>query len=233
MDYFDLVVVSARKPAFWKETRPAELLPEQTKAFTGGNARWLEAQLQAYGEEVMYVGDHIYGDILRSKKHVSWHTLLLIPELGSILEQLEKQASELQDFLHLETLRRKTEIRTSLLEDRLRRNREHRRLLAPRLSPEALLALDREARQLEEALKIANIGMEAQKKALDELDHGLESAFNPNWGNIFRDGYDQTRFADQIQQYACAYTGRISNLYLVDPTTALYAPVPTLPHERI
>ena len=232
-DYFDLVVVSARKPGFWQETLPAEPIPGQTMAFTGGNAHWMEDQLQAFGEEVLYVGDHIYGDILRSKKHVSWHTMLLIPELGSTLEQLEEQAGELQDFLHLETLRRKAEIRASLLADMLRRNREHRSILATRLSPEALLALDQEARQLGDAAKNAEIGMEAQKKVLDELDQGLESAFNANWGNIFRDGYEQTRFADQIQQYACAYTGRISNLYLVDPTAALYAPVPTLPHERI
>jgi HAD superfamily 5'-nucleotidase-like hydrolase len=232
-DYFDLVVVSARKPVFFQEPQEPVLLPGQTKAFSGGNGHWLEQQLGAFGEEIMYVGDHIYGDILRSKKHVSWHTLLLIPELGITLEQLDEQASELQDFLHLETIRRKTEIRASLLEDMLRRNREHRHLLAARLSPEALQALDQEARGLEEVLENANLGMEAQKKALEDLDHGLESAFNSNWGSIFRDGYDQTRFADQIQQYACAYTGRISNLYLVDPTAALYAPVPTLPHERI
>jgi len=232
-DYFDLVVVAARKPVFFQEPVEAVPLAGQAKAFEGGHAQWLEHELGAFGEEVMYIGDHIYGDILRSKKHVSWHTLLLIPELGSTLEQLEQQAGELQEFVQVETLRRKAEIRASLLEDMLRRNREHRRLLVSRLSPEALKALDHEAKRLEALVENAKIGMEAQKKLLDALDHGLESAFNANWGNIFRDGYDQTRFADQIQQYACAYTGRISNLYLVDPTAALYAPVPTLPHERI
>jgi HAD superfamily 5'-nucleotidase-like hydrolase len=233
IDYFDLVVVSAMKPAFFQESLAPENCPGQTKAFTGGNALWLEHQLQAFGEEVMYVGDHIYGDILRSKKNVSWHTLLLIPELASTLEQLEDQAGELQDFVRFETSRQKSELRLSLLEDSLRRNQEHRRLLAARLSPEALHALDQEATQLRSAAGATQEQMEAEKRALDELDDRLESAFNPNWGSIFRDGYQQTRFADQIQQYACAYTGRISNLYLVDPTTALYAPVPTLPHERI
>jgi len=153
--------------------------------------------------------------------------------LASTLEQLEEQAGELQDFVRFENIRRKSEVRLSLLEDNLRRNHEHRRLLAPRLSREALLALDHEAARLREEVAAAQVDMEAEKKVLAQLDDRLESAFNPNWGSIFRDGYQQTRFADQIQQYACAYTGRISNLYLVDPTTALYAPVPTLPHERI
>jgi len=233
IDYFDLVVTSAMKPGFFQEANPPQALPGQDKAFMGGNALWLEDSLQSFGEEVMYVGDHIYGDILRSKKNVSWHTLLLIPELASTLEQLEEQAGELQDFVRFETIRRKSEQRLSLLEDTLRRNHEHRRLLAPRLSPEALLAMDQEAARLKEEVEASKMRMEVEKKVLTELDERLESAFNSTWGSIFRDGYQQTRFADQIQQYACAYTGRISNLYLVDPTTALYAPVPTLPHERI
>ncbi|MDR3672110.1 MAG: HAD-IG family 5'-nucleotidase [Holophaga sp.] len=233
IDYFDLVVVSASKPGFFQETLPPQPLPGQSKAFMGGNALWLEDNLQSFGEEVMYVGDHIYGDILRSKKNVSWHTMLLIPELASTLEQLEEQAGELQDFVRFETIRRKSEQHLSLVEDSLRRNHEHRRLLAPRLSREALLALDQEAARLKDEAEAAKTRMETEKKVLVELDDRLESAFNSTWGSIFRDGYQQTRFADQIQQYACAYTGRISNLYLVDPTTALYAPVPTLPHERI
>lgn len=232
-DYFDLVVVSARKPLFFQEAPPAEPLPGQGEAYTGGNALWLEDRLGAHGEEILYVGDHIYGDILRSKKHVSWHTMLLIPELAYTLERLEEQATELQEFVQLESLRRKAEIRLSLVEDGFRKNREHRRILAARLSPEALKALDREAGHLREEVAEAEKNMETQKISLNGLDQRLELAFNPHWGSIFRDGYEQTRFADQIQQYACAYTGRISNLYLVDPTTALYAPVPTLPHERI
>jgi FMN phosphatase YigB (HAD superfamily) len=233
IDYFDLVVTSACKPGFFQEALAPVQLAGQTKAFMGGNALWMEDNLQAFGEEVMYVGDHIYGDILRSKKNVSWHTMLLIPELASTLEQLEEQAGELQDFVRFETIRRKSEVHLSLLQDTLRRNHEHRRLLAPRLSPEALMAMDQEAARLKEEVEASKMRMAVEKKVLVELDHRLESAFNPTWGSIFRDGYQQTRFADQIQQYACAYTGRISNLYLVDPTTALYAPVPTLPHERI
>lgn len=232
-DYFDLVVVAARKPAFFLETPPAEPLPGQKAAYNGGNALWMEELLDARGEQILYVGDHIYGDILRSKKNVSWHTMLLIPELASTLEQLEKQASELQDFLRLEAARRKSEIRASLMENLYKRNREHRHLLAPRLSPEALKALDLEGGLLKTEVEANRSVAETQGREIAQMDAHLESTFNARWGSIFRDGYDQTRFADQIQTYACAYTGRISNLYLVDPTTALYAPVPTLPHERI
>jgi HAD superfamily 5'-nucleotidase-like hydrolase len=232
-DYFDLVVVSSRKPVFFLERPPAEPLPGQKAAYSGGNAIWMEELLDARGEEILYVGDHIYGDILRSKKNVSWHTMLLIPELAWQLEQLEEQATELQDFLRLESGRRKSEIRASLLENLYKRNREHRHLLAARVSHEALQALDLEARLMKSEIDASRKLTEAQALEIARLDARLESTFNLRWGSIFRDGYEQTRFADQIQTYACAYTGRISNLYLVDPSTALYAPVPTLPHERV
>ena len=232
-DYFDLVVTSSRKPVFFEQPQEALPTPGHPKAFTGGNAAWLEQQLEAFGEEILYVGDHIYGDILRSKKNVSWRTLLLIPELGTALQRLEERAEDLQDYLRSETLRRREGQQAAFLRDRLSRNREHRHLLAARLSPEALRAMDHEAALLRDELAAAAARLEAQEGLATGLDRRLEEAFNVRWGSIFRDGYEQTRFADQIQQYACAYTGRISNLYHLDPTAALYAPVPTLPHERI
>ncbi|MBI4911938.1 MAG: HAD-IG family 5'-nucleotidase [Acidobacteria bacterium] len=232
-DYFDLVVVSSRKPAFFTEEPLPEALEGHPRAFSGGNAHWLEAQLGAQGEELLYVGDHIYGDILRSKKSLSWRTMLLIPELGEALQRLEECAEELLELMKAETVRRRALRQGAMLRDLLKRNREHRHLLAQRLSPEALRALDLEARSLEADAQGQTLRVRVQEELIAGLTERLERAFNHNWGSIFRDGYEQTRFADQIQQYACAYTGRISNLYMVDPESTLYAPVPMLPHERV
>lgn len=232
-DHFDLVVTSARKPLFFEEPLPAEPRPDHPRAFAGGHAAWLEEHLGARGDQILYVGDHIYGDILRSKKNVSWRTLLLIPELGWTLQRLEDLADDLQLFLRTETQRRRNEMHLSLLEDKRRRNRELRQELGARLSPEALHALDHEAAHLHEAQKEAAQRLERQTHLAETLGQRLNAAVNPRWGSIFREGHEPTRFADQIQQYACAYTGRISNFYLVDPRVAIYAPVPTLPHERL
>ena len=232
-DYFDLVVVSACKPTFFMEEPLPEPLEGHPAAFKGGNAHWLETQLDALGEEILYVGDHIYGDILRSKKNLSWRTMLLIPEMGEALQRLEECAEDLFELMKAETLRRRGLRRAALLRDQLKRNREHRHLLAQRLSAEALRALDQEARLLDDEGSAQALRILTQEELIMGLNDRLDGAFNHQWGSIFRDGYDQTRFADQIQQYACAYTGRISNLYMVDPESTLYAPVPTLPHERI
>ena len=46
------------------------------------------------GAQVLYVGDHIYGDILRSKKTLGWRTMLVVPELAHEMECLERAVEE-------------------------------------------------------------------------------------------------------------------------------------------
>jgi predicted HAD superfamily phosphohydrolase YqeG len=36
--------------------------------------------------KVLYVGDHIFADVVRSKKALGWRTLLVVPELDAELE---------------------------------------------------------------------------------------------------------------------------------------------------
>lgn len=103
--YFDFIIVDARKPLFFGEgtiLRQVDsktgalrigthiedfcgpLLPDQI--FSGGNCDTLTKLMGARGRDVLYVGDHIYGDILRSKKIRGWRTFLVVPELQRELE---------------------------------------------------------------------------------------------------------------------------------------------------
>eukprot|EP00889_Picochlorum_renovo_P006673 jgi/Picre1/33703/NNA_001182.t1 len=66
------------------------------------------------GGEVLYVGDHIYGDVLRSKKDLGWRTLLVIPELET---ELHKMASLQSQFEELSRLRQQR----SAIDDQLQR----------------------------------------------------------------------------------------------------------------
>ena len=67
----------------------------------------------SYNKEVLYVGDHIFGDILKSKKVRGWRTFLVIPELSqelmvwtdkkqlfSTLEDLDYQIGELYRWVY-------------------------------------------------------------------------------------------------------------------------------------
>lgn len=41
--------------------------------------------MKIYDQEVLYVGDHIFGDILKTKKVRGWRTFLVVPELAQEL----------------------------------------------------------------------------------------------------------------------------------------------------
>jgi len=68
----------------------------------------LSEMMGSRGSDVLYVGDHIFGDILKSKKIRGWRTFLVVPEitrelhvwtdkcqLFEKLQQLESQIGEL------------------------------------------------------------------------------------------------------------------------------------------
>ena len=99
-NYFDIIVVSAGKPEFFTEERPfveldAEGLPivrsadgrpadapfARGRIYSGGNIRDFQERARASGDRVLFVGDHIYGDMLRSRKSSNWRTAMVLQEL--------------------------------------------------------------------------------------------------------------------------------------------------------
>src|SRR5277367_4457275 len=78
-DLFDVLIVSARKPEFFQLRSPLfEVVSEEGLlrpalalreggAFYGGHAGLVESHLGMSGDEILYVGDHIYGDVKVSK----------------------------------------------------------------------------------------------------------------------------------------------------------------------
>ncbi|KRZ56965.1 Cytosolic purine 5'-nucleotidase, partial [Trichinella nativa] len=49
--------------------------------YAGGSSEVFSKLVGARGREVLYLGDHIFGDVLRSKKGRGWRTFLVVPEL--------------------------------------------------------------------------------------------------------------------------------------------------------
>lgn len=55
----------------------------------------------AKGKDVLYVGDHIFGDILKSKKIRGWRTFLVVPEL---VQELHVWTEKCSLFTKLQSL---------------------------------------------------------------------------------------------------------------------------------
>lgn len=64
------------------------------KRFSAGSSDIICDLLDIKGKEILYVGDHIFGDILKSKKRQGWKTFLVVPELTKELQVWEEKRSE-------------------------------------------------------------------------------------------------------------------------------------------
>jgi HAD superfamily 5'-nucleotidase-like hydrolase len=244
-NYFDFVVTGAAKPAFFSGTAKfLEVDPtsdedriigeasglERLKVYQGGNLEDFERMTGFTGENVLYIGDHIYGDILKSKKSSLWRTCMIVQELEEEINYTDSRKEEISRLSEIELLRarlddelnlRKTQL--NVLERRLERNGldSRTRSEAEAERRRAKLELDKIRRALREAVDIA-----------DTLERDVEEGFNPFWGLLFKEAHDNSRFGEQVEQYACLYTSRVSNFLHYSPMQYYRSPRSLMPHER-
>ena len=112
---FDIVIVGARKPAFFTQKSPlfevvddAGLLrPHIGKlrdggAYLGGSAATVEQHLGLSGDDILYVGDHIYADVHVTQRLLRWRTALVVRELEqdlAAIESFEKEHRRLNEAM--------------------------------------------------------------------------------------------------------------------------------------
>jgi 5'-nucleotidase len=127
--YFDYTLVDARKPLFFGEGTVMRRVNietgklsighhigniETSAVYSGGNCDVFSKLIGTKGGNVLYVGDHIFGDVLKSKKLKGWKTFLIIPELKDELnvwttkkdlyDKLQNFDVELADlYLHMDS----------------------------------------------------------------------------------------------------------------------------------
>jgi 5'-nucleotidase len=214
-DYFDLVVCFARKPGFFlkgKDGVPVgrdehPLMPNRRgHCYVGGDSFFLEKKLGLGGDDILYFGDHTYGDILRSKKSVGWRTAMIVPEVEEEVSALLPLRGQWQELAHVE----------DALESLLLARDHHKALGAKSLD-----YLNEVGDRISSLL-----GRRAN------LQRTLKASFNPHWQSVFREGRAASRFGRQTLEFACIYTSRVSN-FLSYPSDKFFSrPVEVLPHER-
>jgi HAD superfamily 5'-nucleotidase-like hydrolase len=244
-NYFDFVVTSSAKPAFFTERRPfVELDPsteagtalgeatslERGKVYAGGNLFAFEQLTGFGGDTILYVGDHIYGDILRSKKSSLWRTCMIVQELEDEIAYSESRAREIAQLSELEHARARLDdevnVRKGLLGGIERR-------LERRDTPAAQRTqLEEERRRLKGELEKLRRALKESAELADVLEQEVEEGFNPYWGLLFKEGNENSRFGEQVEVYACLYTSRVSNFLYYSPTNYFRSPRELMPHEQ-
>ena len=213
-ELFDLVVVESRKPAFFRKNTPfieldgegRELteveVPQWGGLYKGGSREHLMKLLGEPGEQVLYVGDHIYGDVVSSKLSSTWRTALVVSELE---EELVTRRLLGQEVHHLAVLRSEV-IRLGQRMDDLgdvlvlyKEANGRRPSAGPALAPtqELLADLKKEHRVM--------------RRQVGRLQGRISRAINPYWGSLFKQGDSKSLFGNQVHDFACVYTSRVSN----------------------
>jgi len=97
---FEFVITASRKPSFFYQHNPLKdehgLPASELKGFLeGGSAQFISEKLEVRPDEILYIGDHIYGDIVKLKKSCAWRTALVIDEMDAEIRGL-RQARPIQ-----------------------------------------------------------------------------------------------------------------------------------------
>jgi len=230
-DLFQIIIVGARKPYFFTTDQPFfEIANEEGvlkphrgrlkkgKAYLGGAARALEKDLKLSGDEILYVGDHMFGDVHVTKNVSRWRTALILRELEDEIQAIEDFKTDQQQLLRLMKEKQQLEDRYCSVKLTLQRMQES----------SGTKVLDKE---LEKEMREIRSSLEALDKEISPLAQRNAELNNKIWGLLMRAGNDKSYLAYQVERYADIYTSRVSNLMWITPFAYLRPPRGSMPHD--
>lgn len=222
-DVFAFVIVDAKKPGFFfSETPFLRLNPRNGQTlehsgqltpgtYSGGNADRFTSDLGLEPDEILYIGDHIYGDIVRLKKDCAWRTALVVEELDEEIKNLKKARPTIQMINKLMDKKIPLEIQIDNL-----------------ISKKIESGKDVHDKQIDALIKKST---EIDKK-IGPLISKQSKLFNPYWGEVMRVGIEESYFAYQVERFACIYMARLGYLFNMSPRTYFRSMKRPLPHEQ-
>ncbi|KAE8683382.1 HAD-superfamily hydrolase isoform 3 [Hibiscus syriacus] len=214
-DLFDMVIVSARKPEFFQMSHPLYevvtsegLMRPCFKArtgglYSGGSAQMVENFLNIHGDEILYVGDHIYTD---------YNALILSRGHRATVIELINQKEVVGDLFN--------QLRLAL----------QRRIKGR--PAQTLAATNMDDRELTESMQKLLIVMQRLDEKIAPLLEADGELFNKRWGFLSRAGlWDKSHLMRQIEKYADIYTSRVSNFLNYTPFMYFRSQEQTLAHD--
>ncbi|KAJ6980796.1 5'-nucleotidase domain-containing protein 4-like isoform X1 [Populus alba x Populus x berolinensis] len=236
-DLFDIVIISARKPEFFQMSRPLYevvtgegLMRPCFKAckgglYSGGSAQMVENSLDIHGDEILYVGDHIYTDVSQSKVHQLWRTALICQELEEEHNALIHSRGHRATLIELINQK---EVVGDLF-NQLRLALQRRNTGRP---AQTLAATNMDDQELTESMKKLLIVMQRLDEKIAPMLEADGELFNKRWGFLSRAGlWDKSHLMRQIEKYADIYTSRVSNFLHYTPFMYFRSQEQTLAHD--
>lgn len=236
-DLFEMVIVSAKKPEFFQISHPLyEVVTEDGlmrpcfKArpgglYSGGSAQMVETALGIHGDEILYVGDHIYTDVSQSKVHLRWRTALICRELEEEFNALARGKDHREKLIELMNQKEAVGDVFNQLRLALQRRTKGR----PAQTRSATEMNDRELTEYMQKLLIVMQRLDEKIAPMLEADG---EHFNKRWGYLSRSGlWDKSHLTRQIEKYADIYTSRVSNFLRYTPFMYFRSQAQSLAHD--
>lgn len=222
-EVFYLVITLADKPRFFEIRNPflkvdpvSGLLSNyrdrvEGGIFQGGNFQGVQDGSNLSGGDILYIGDHIYGDVVSIKKLCSWRTALVLSDLTGELDGIAR-AAPLQNEID------------RLMDEKGEFERELNLLDIARYEGDPID---------HDRLSVLLERLEEYNTEISNKLNILRGYFNPYWGEILRAGAEESRYADQVERYACIYMTKVSDLYRYSPKSYFRPNRRILPHESL
>ncbi len=232
-DLFELIIVEARKPAFFTSRNPLfEVVSDDgllrpvydgmkpEGIYLGGHAGQVEEALGCEGSQILFVGDHIFSDVHVSKDVQRWRTALVLHELEAEVEAVrgfEGDQRRLQEMMI-----EKERLEAALSDLRLQwQRREVGYGPRPTRSNDDLQA-----------------ELTTVKTALQEIDHQIRplakasaELSSTSWGLLMRAGNDKSQLARSVEGYADIYLAKVGDFLVHTPFAYFRAARGSLPHD--
>lgn len=220
-DLFEHTFTLCLKPRFFHTNSPLLKIDSDTGlmenwdkeivpgVYQGGSANLLANQLDVLGDNILYVGDHIYGDILMLKKNCGWRTALVVEELAEEIGQNQKALAVTSKIKML--MNQKLELEyflNNLAGERLEKGIDKK---------------DQERKVLD------------QIRVLDDklvpLIQSRSKFYNKYWGSVMRAGVEESQFAHQVEGYSDIYMASIKDLLAESPRTYFRSYIRKMAHD--
>ena len=232
-EFFDIIVYSSSKPDFFTKREPFKVISEG-RCFEAekGNIYLLESKLGVHGDSILYVGDHIYGDMLKTKQTSAWRTMMIIPELGEHLKIKQMIKEDSKKLIKLFELKNRTNRKLEKTIEELNKLIKEKEDEFDNLNLNTIKEIDSKIEKLTVEQNRLNLKLTELLTKIREVEEKIDKAFNPYFGDLFKEQNELSLFGDQVLDFACTYTSDLTNILYYSPTEYFHTPVQLMPHDK-
>ncbi|MBC7475793.1 MAG: HAD-IG family 5'-nucleotidase [Candidatus Sericytochromatia bacterium] len=244
-DFFDIIICHASKPEFFVKGKDFVEINQETNqmgevanqfekghVYAYGNYTKFEEIIGAKGDEVLYVGDHIYGDILRSNKDSGWRTVLVVEELEEELAKIHNVYPDTRTLNKLEEKRDKIDYEITIYSNKVKKLKDFKKEKFITLTEKELVLIDQAILDFEENIQTFETRLNKLLLQIASLRKKIDTSFHKKWGPVFQEFDEISRFGDQVRDYACIYTSRLSNFFFYPVNNYFKSLRDIMPHEK-